>query len=87
MNYEHDCESCRSLGSTDYKGKPVDLYVCGKQGEGLPTLIARWSSEPQDYSSGLESAAICMATKGYQDYPLAQALRRAVALASKSPKP
>jgi hypothetical protein len=44
--FEHDCEDCKFLGS--YDGR--DLYFCPGGG---PTIIARRSSDPPDYSSGL----------------------------------
>lgn len=45
--FEHDCTECRYLGYTE----KADLYWC-PQG-GYPTVIARYSSDPPDYSSGL----------------------------------
>jgi len=50
-NHTHDCDKCIYLGETGTP-KPTDLYYC-EQG-GFPTLIARYSSEPSDYSSGLK---------------------------------
>jgi len=48
--HAHDCPKCTHLGST----KTVDYYHC-KQGDSKfsATLIARYSSEPSDYSSGM----------------------------------
>lgn len=47
-NYVHDCDKCTFLGSAVVDGKVVDLYHCAYE----PTIIARWSSEGGDYSSG-----------------------------------
>lgn len=59
--YRHDCNSCTFLGNVaipkklSYSGKSADLYHC-KQGGSWPTVIARLSSSPEDYQSGLGSA-------------------------------
>jgi hypothetical protein len=55
--YEHDCTHCTFLGTGEYSGRLYDLYFC-KQGHLTPTVIARGSSAPHDYSSGLQLAAI-----------------------------
>lgn len=51
-SFEHDCPACTFLGR--YQG--ADLYHCLIQGPRLPTVIARHSSSPPDYSSGLPAA-------------------------------
>lgn len=49
--YTHDCARCTPLGSwADY-----DLYFCRQTG-GLPTFVARYSSEGALYVSGPASA-------------------------------
>lgn len=48
MRYEHDCKRCVPLGQHE----EYDLYYC-ESGAGMPTLVARWSSEGPDYKSGL----------------------------------
>ena len=53
MRYAHDCDDCKPLGQ--FGG--ADLYYCDQQGAG-PTVIARHSSTPSDYSSGLYFAKI-----------------------------
>ena len=53
--YKHDCANCKYLATLNN----MDLYVCARQNK-IDTLIARYSSEPSDYSSGLEFA------KGYE---------------------
>ena len=45
IRYTHDCESCILLGAH----KEFDLYYCPTAI--LPTLIARASCEPSDYTS------------------------------------
>lgn len=50
--YTHDCEKCEYLGTYN----DHDLYHCNKMGR-LPTVIARRSSEPSDYLSGMSIAA------------------------------
>jgi len=48
----HDCDSCTYLGtirSQDREGEVADLYTCGN--EESQTVIARYSDEPQDYTS------------------------------------
>jgi len=46
--YEHDCTSCIFLGQS---GK-ADLYACQVRGR-VDTVIARYSDEGSDYSSGI----------------------------------
>ena len=43
--HQHDCDRCVFLGTLDQR----DLYFC----PGEPTVIARRSSDPPDYQSGL----------------------------------
>lgn len=45
--YEHDSDCCTFLGIF----KNADLYYCKQMNN--PTVIARFSSDPSDYSSGL----------------------------------
>jgi len=49
--YQHDCEKCIFLGwEWDHiKNKRVDLYYCDNE----PTLVARFSDSPEDYTSGI----------------------------------
>lgn len=50
--FEHDCEDCTFLGRHAAEGgSPCDLYHC-LQGRDWPTVIARWSDEGADYTSG-----------------------------------
>lgn len=57
--YEHDCDNCNYLGifhfvprsDEDCQEAVFDLYFCS-QGGIRPTVIARESSEPSEYSSG-----------------------------------
>jgi hypothetical protein len=44
--YDHDCDRCQFLGTFDGH----DLYYCPGGG---PTIIARYSSDGPDYSSGM----------------------------------
>lgn len=50
--YQHDCTKCVFLG-TDGE---YDLYVC--EGEGRPTVIARYGDDGPQYKSGLASVGI-----------------------------
>ncbi len=50
--YRHDCQICTFLGHHD----DSDLYYC-PQGN-IPTLVARYSSEPADYASGIAFVGI-----------------------------
>lgn len=45
--WEHDCDCCLFLGTFNN----ADLYFCPSD-MGIPTVIARLSSEPSDYASG-----------------------------------
>ncbi len=47
--FEHDSTCCTFLGRTVADGQPYDLYIC----VGGKTVLARWSSEPSHYTSGL----------------------------------
>lgn len=46
MRFQHDCGHCVPLGEHG----EADLYYCA---QGDPTVIARYSSEGGDYSSGM----------------------------------
>lgn len=50
--FKHDCECCNFLGHWVEQ----DLYFCGTNGGAGPTVIARFSSDGPDYSSGLKFA-------------------------------
>lgn len=50
--FEHDCKECVFLGRYDDNGDHYDLYYCDKSNP-IPTVIARASSQPSDYISGL----------------------------------
>lgn len=66
--FKHDgCADCVYLGPYgDREDQPeYDLWFCPQQG--VRTVIARWSDEPEDYMSGWESSL----------RPLAEARRRA----------
>lgn len=47
--YKHDCSQCIFLGYY----QQYDLYFCRHTYYLIPTVIARFSSEPEDYTSGL----------------------------------
>jgi hypothetical protein len=49
--WEHDCEHCTFLGTFDNH----DLYFCAQciPGDTIPTVIARYGSNPQDCQSGM----------------------------------
>ena len=47
--YKHDCSKCVFLG----RYAKADLYVCPAEGNIIDTVIARFSSDPPDYISGL----------------------------------
>lgn len=49
--YTHDCKVCTFVGNHN----STDLYYCQNGGPG-PTVIARRSTEPSDYMSGLTFA-------------------------------
>jgi hypothetical protein len=55
--YQHNCSRCVFLGTTDFDGREYDLYHC-QQGHLFPTIIARGSSDPHDYTSGVALAAV-----------------------------
>jgi hypothetical protein len=60
------CSSCVFLAHYD----KADLYFCPQPGVGVPTVIARMSTEPSDYQSGISVATALEAT-----HPLAIAMR------------
>ena len=70
--YSHDCDSCVFLGMHSWEDNVYDLYTC-KQGRHWPTVIARASSDPRDYQSGIALA------KSMEDktHPLVIALEKA----------
>lgn len=50
--FEHDCDGCEFLGTTGrWAKRKADFYFC----PGEPTVIARYSSDGPDYSSGIGS--------------------------------
>lgn len=51
--YEHDCDRCQSLGEHRVGDVAADLYFC-TQGGNIHTVVARYSDDGPDYSSGLE---------------------------------
>lgn len=73
--FEHDCNACKFLGRAEHF--PADLYFC-PQGN-IPTIIARFSSDPSDYSSGMEFGKVFNEDLRLQNEPLAQAYRIALA--------
>jgi hypothetical protein len=48
--HTHDCKACKFLGQFG----EYDLYFCDQDGFGS-TVVARWSSDGPDYTSGLHS--------------------------------
>lgn len=84
--YQHDCTRCTFLGRFHYahpaytrEPKEVDLYHC-TQGGHVPTVIARYSDEPGDYSSGMPPAGRSgKCDRNDPHYPLSVAYQRAVA--------
>lgn len=51
-NYDHDCDRCVFLGDVEIKGVVSDLYYH----EQVETVIARYSSAPENYNSSFELA-------------------------------
>jgi len=76
--YHHDCDHCTFLGQYEWRQHTFDLYHC-IQGGGLPTVIARFSSDGPDYESGISGAKYYRA-QGEHDRPTAVALQRAMDL-------
>lgn len=66
--YDHDCSKCVFLGTGEHGSRVYDLYFC-EQGHLVPTVIARASSDPHDYTSGFVLAFV--------DPVLREALERA----------
>jgi hypothetical protein len=50
--YTHDSDCCTFLGGYVHEGERFDLYWCAQKQLGIPTVIARWSSNGEDYYSG-----------------------------------
>ena len=81
--YKHDCDKCTFLGTilvkdideTGKEGGEVDLYHCDGN---IPTVIARYSSDGPDYSSGILIAEHAL-KRGEYGYPLVIAYCAAVA--------
>jgi hypothetical protein len=48
--FVHDCTRCLFLGRSEQNGIPLDIYFCPRCDDG--SVIARWSSDGPDYSSG-----------------------------------
>lgn len=71
--YQHDCSACTFLGQHG----DADLYHCPQHG--LPTLVARLSSSPPDYTSFLADL-VRRDEMVFRGHALAEAYRRAQAL-------
>jgi hypothetical protein len=57
--YKHDCIDCKFLGTKKYQDKEYDLYYCNPTKDiSSGTLIARFSDEGSEYSSGTGFATI-----------------------------
>ena len=54
-HFQHDCDSCTFLGRhlSHKSSMPLDLYACTRNNGIIDTVIARYSSNGPDYSSGL----------------------------------
>lgn len=68
--YKHDCQACTFLGT--FEG--VDLYHCPQHG--MPTLVARCSSDGSDYTS-LLAELVQRDARIFTGSALQEALRRA----------
>lgn len=69
-------ESSHYLGDYVFQHRVLDLYF-DDQGGQLPTVIARFSDEPANYTSGLEFAFVAEA-RGDEKHPLLVAMKRAI---------
>lgn len=49
--FQHDCDHCTYLGTSNLDGKPHDWYIC--RGADSSSLIARYGSDGSDYRSTL----------------------------------
>ena len=53
-HYNHNCSTCTQVGNyTDRDNTIYDLYFCPQMG--IPTVVARFSSGGDGYTSGLDS--------------------------------
>lgn len=60
--YRHDCSKCTFIGTFC----TFDLYFCSAQLQG--TVVARGSSDPSDYASGLFTAEAIPLEKIIRDF-------------------
>jgi hypothetical protein len=56
-SFRHTCSQCVFLGAVEFDDRFYDLYFC-EQGHFFPTIIARGSSDPHDYTSGIALAEV-----------------------------
>jgi hypothetical protein len=81
--YTHDCPNCTYLGTVRCRetqwtyGTRYDLYFC-TQGGTIPTVLARWSDNGPDFTSGLLFAKEYIQA-GLHFHPLVMAYTRAIA--------
>lgn len=54
--WNHDCDSCMSLGPFQDGDTSYDLYWCPTGGLGRPTVVARSGDAGPEYTSGFEIA-------------------------------
>jgi len=52
--FQHDCDRCIYLGTDQVNDDIFDMYWCADF-DHMPTVICRFSDDPPDYSSGIES--------------------------------
>jgi hypothetical protein len=52
--YIHDCDNCKYLGTDTIDDNVLDFYYCHREDPMFSSLIARYSSDGGDYSSGVE---------------------------------
>lgn len=57
--FKHNRTECEFLGGYTYQGERWDLYFCNQSGAGVPTIIARWGNNPEEYQSGYNWAQAC----------------------------
>lgn len=71
--YEHDCLNCVFLGISNQRGEdPIDMYYCDQHK--MPTVIARFGSRPDDYTSGMALANMVPALREAKKIAVARGL-------------
>jgi hypothetical protein len=62
--FAHNCACCTFLGDYQTESGRHDLYYCAAGNLGIPTIVARYGSSPDQYASGLGNTRLPALVEG-----------------------